>query len=64
MSLYDDSTQQDERQIIGYCGYDKSEIREGDDVVRYKGQMYHRENFIQMNLDGHGNIIDGTEEEE
>ena len=31
---FNESSKQDEIQIIGYCGYDKSEIHDGDDVVR------------------------------
>lgn len=51
-----------ERQIIGWCAYDKSEIREGDDVVRHRGAMYHRENFIQANIGTRGEFIDPCEE--
>lgn len=43
-------TPEPKREIIGFCAYDKSEILEGDEVVEYKGQLYHKDNFIQMNL--------------
>jgi hypothetical protein len=38
------------REVIGYCGYDHSEIFEDDEYVEYKGQLYHKANFLQMNL--------------
>lgn len=64
MSFYDDdNVQQGERQLIGYDGYDKSEIFEGDDYVKYKGQFYHRVNFVQMCLNERGEIINPDEEE-
>ena len=57
------SIHEQKRDIIGYCGYDKSEIYDGDDIVRYKGKIYHRENFVQMCLANNGEIIDPSAEE-
>ena len=51
-----------ERELIGYDSYDKSEIYQGDDYVKYHGQLYHRENFVQMNLGTRGEVIDLREE--
>ena len=53
-----------ERVVIGWCEYDKSEIFETDDYIEYKGKFFHRANFLQMSLDGNGNVIDPFEEEE
>lgn len=39
----------DDRKIIGYCAYDKSPIYENDDCIVHEGEMYHKENFKQMN---------------
>lgn len=62
MDFYgDEIDSKNERQIIGYCGYDKSEIYEGDDYVEYRGKLYHRENFLQMNLGTDGKGINDEE---
>jgi hypothetical protein len=39
-----------DREIVGYDGYTKEPLYEGDDIVEWKGQKYLKENFIQMNL--------------
>jgi hypothetical protein len=52
----------DEREPIGWCSYDKSPIYENDDYLRYKGRLYHRFNFLQMNLDERGNWINDEED--
>lgn len=59
MDFYDDAdpTEKNQSRLLrGYCGYDKTEIYDDDDYVEYRGQLYHRENFVQMNLgvDGQG----------
>lgn len=48
-----------EREIIGYCAYSKDPIYEGDDTVEWQGQLYHRENFIQMNINGEADAQKG-----
>lgn len=48
--FYADEPVNTNRQLLGYCNYDKSEIYEGDDFVEYQGKLYHKENFLQMNL--------------
>jgi len=69
MGFYDDDNDnvgagQVERVLIGYDGYDKSEIYEGDDYVRdNRGNIYHRQNYVQMCLGTNGEIIDPTVEE-
>jgi len=58
----EDIIKDDDRSLIGYCAYNKSEIYEGDDYIIHNGQMFHRENFLQSQIDGSGNIIDPNEE--
>ena len=41
-----------EREIVGYDGYTKDPLYEGDDIVEWKGKKYLRENFVQMNING------------
>lgn len=61
--MFDDpDCEHNDKKILGYCAYNKTPIHEGDDVVRYRGELYLKENFIQSQLDGHGNVIDINEE--
>ena len=68
MGFYDEEEFEDskivkqEKQLIGYCAYNKEEIHEGDDIVIHKGKMYLRENFIQASLGTQGEIIDPEEQ--
>jgi hypothetical protein len=68
MGFYDEDEFEDtkiikqERQLLGYCFYDKSEIYEDDDIVRYQGNLYHRANFLQSQLGADGEIIGPDEE--
>lgn len=59
---YDTDDNIDKGKLIGYDFYNKSAIYETDDYVRYRGELYLKENFIQSQLDGHGNVIDVNEE--
>jgi hypothetical protein len=54
----------EERIPIGYDAYTKDPLYEGDDIVRYRGKIYLRENFVQASLGTKGEIIDPDENEE
>ena len=67
MGFYDNDNSDEpqvEKQLLGYCNYDKSEIYEGDDVVYHNGKMYHRLNFLQCCTGLDGEFINPEESEE
>lgn len=51
-------------EIIGYCHYSKDPIHEEDDWLEYKGDMYLRENFIQMNIGCYSDSDKGINDDE
>jgi hypothetical protein len=53
----DNEPRTSERILVGYCGYSKDPIYEDDDYLEYRGVLYLRENFVQMNLDTDGNVV-------
>ena len=69
MGFYDDDNDndgvaQEERQLIGYCTYNKQEVYSDDDYIRDShGRLYLRENYVQASLGLQGEIIDPNEEE-
>lgn len=55
--FWGDEPDKQTKELLGYCFYDKTEIYEGDPYVIYEGNMYHKENFILLNLGDNGGGI-------